>query len=72
MDDVQSKAYERRRLHDVELSYDVYEKELLAVIRALKIWKHCLLGVDFLIQIDHHSAYHEGETHAMGKFSSCI
>ena len=48
-------AFESRRLKDAELRYDVYKKELLAVVHALKIWKHYLLGVDFLVKIDHQS-----------------
>ena len=46
-------AYESRVLSDVEKAYQVYEKELLAVIHALSSWKHYLLGADFVVQTDH-------------------
>ena len=36
-----------------ELNYPVHEKELLAVIRALKKWRVDLLGSPFLIYTDH-------------------
>lgn len=42
-----------RVLSDVEKAYQVYEKELLAVIHALSSWKHYLLGADFVVQTDH-------------------
>ena len=48
-------AFESRRLRDVELHASIYEKELLAVVHALSIWKHYLLGADFLIKTDHQS-----------------
>ena len=48
-------TFESRHLRDVELHASIYEKELLAVVHALSIWKHYLLGVDFLIKTDHQS-----------------
>ena len=48
-------AYESRKLRDVELHASIYEKELMAVILALSIWKHYLLGADFVIKTDHQS-----------------
>jgi len=36
-----------------ELNYPVHEKELLAIIRALKKWKYDLLGAPFFIYTDH-------------------
>jgi hypothetical protein len=33
----------------------VHEKELLAVIHSLKVWRHYLLGVKFKIETDHQS-----------------
>ncbi|MCO5568715.1 hypothetical protein L7F22_022414 [Adiantum nelumboides] len=46
-------AYESRILSDTEKTYQIYEKELLAVIHALSSWKHYLLGADFVVQTDH-------------------
>ena len=48
-------AYESRKLRDAELHASIYEKELLIVIHALSIWKHYLLGADFVIKTDHQS-----------------
>ncbi|MCO5579927.1 hypothetical protein L7F22_033794 [Adiantum nelumboides] len=48
-------AFESRRLKDAELHASIYEKEILAVIHALSIWKHYLLGADFVIRTDHQS-----------------
>src|SRR5277367_942669 len=36
-----------------ELNYPVHEKELLAIIRALRKWRSDLLGSSFLIYTDH-------------------
>lgn len=46
-------AYESRVLQSAERNLQVYEKELLAVIHALTMWKHYLLGAAFTIQTDH-------------------
>ena len=48
-------AFESRRLRDAELHASIYEKELMAVIHALSIWKYYLLGADFVIKTDHQS-----------------
>ena len=48
-------AYESRQLHPQERTLGIYEKELLAVIRALDAWKHYLLGTPFIICTDHQS-----------------
>ena len=47
-------AYESRKLRDAELHASIYE-ELMVVIHALSIWKHYLLGADFVIKTDHQS-----------------
>ena len=46
-------AYESKRLNNVELNYLVHEIELLAIIHALKVWRHYLLGSKFKIETDH-------------------
>ncbi|MCO5587035.1 hypothetical protein L7F22_040980 [Adiantum nelumboides] len=46
-------AFKSRRLKDVELHASIYEFVFLAVIHALSIWKHYLLGADFVIKTDH-------------------
>ena len=40
-------------LKAAELNYPVHEKELLAVLRALRKWKVDLLGSEFLVYTDH-------------------
>jgi len=34
-----------------ELNYDTYDKELLAIFEAFKIWQHSLEGLAYLIDI---------------------
>ena len=46
-------AFESHKLAPAELKH---EKELTIVIHALKIWKHCLIGNEFIIEIDHQSS----------------
>jgi hypothetical protein len=48
-------AFESKKLHDAELNYATHEKELLAIVHALKTWRHYLDGQHFLIHTDHHS-----------------
>ena len=51
-------AYESRKLKPSELNYSTYDKKLLAVVHALKLWKHYLMGSEFLIKIDQQSICH--------------
>jgi hypothetical protein len=46
-------AYDSCSFKNAELNYPVHEKELLAVIRALKKWKYELIGVPFFVYTDH-------------------
>ena len=48
-------AYESRKLKDHEQKYFAYDLELTAVIHALKVWRHYLLGRKYLLLTDHHS-----------------
>lgn len=48
-------AYELRKLKEHEQKYSAYDLELAAVIHALKMWRHYLLGRKFLLLTDHHS-----------------
>ncbi|KAL0415947.1 UNVERIFIED_CONTAM: Transposon Tf2-12 polyprotein [Sesamum latifolium] len=45
-------AFESRKLKDVERRYSVHEKELLAVVHCLRLWRHFLLGSPFVIKTD--------------------
>ena len=42
-------------MNAVEMNYLTHERELLAVIHALRVWRHYLLGKQFKIFTDHHS-----------------
>jgi RNase H-like domain found in reverse transcriptase/Integrase zinc binding domain len=46
-------AFDSSTLKEAELNYPVHEKELLAVIRALKKWKYDLIGCSFFVYTDH-------------------
>ncbi|MCO5572214.1 hypothetical protein L7F22_025966 [Adiantum nelumboides] len=48
-------AFESKKLSDVEIRYPTYEKELYAVVHALKKWRHYLYGSTFVAWTDHHS-----------------
>eukprot|EP00253_Pinus_taeda_P020519 PITA_20519 len=48
-------AYQSRKLKEHEQKYSAYDLELAAVIHALKMWRHYLLGRKFLLLTDHHS-----------------
>jgi len=48
-------AYESRKLKEHEHKYSAYDLELAAVIHALKMWRHYLMGRKFLLLTDHHS-----------------
>lgn len=46
-------AFESQPLRAAELNYPVHEKELLAIVRALKKWRVDLIGVPFQVFTDH-------------------
>eukprot|EP00253_Pinus_taeda_P011976 PITA_11976 len=48
-------TYESRKLKEHEQKYSSYDLELTAVIHALKMWRHYLVGRKFLLLTDHHS-----------------
>jgi len=48
-------AYESRKLTPAELNYPIHEKEMLAIIHALKIWRIYLEGQHFTVITDHKS-----------------
>ena len=48
-------AYESRKMNAAEGNYATHEKELLAVIHALRTWRHYLLGNSFIVVTDHNS-----------------
>lgn len=48
-------AFESRKLTAAERNYPTHERELLAVVNALKTWRHYLEGRRFVIVTDHNS-----------------
>ncbi|KAL0461174.1 UNVERIFIED_CONTAM: Transposon Tf2-11 polyprotein [Sesamum latifolium] len=52
MQDGHPVAFESRKLKDVERRYSVHEKELLAVVHCLILWRHYLLGSPFVVKTD--------------------
>ncbi len=46
-------AFDSLTLKGAELHYPTHEKELLAILRALRRWKVDLLGADFYVYTDH-------------------
>ena len=46
-------AFDSMTFKAAELNYPVHEKEMLAIIRALKKWRTDLIGVPFFIYTDH-------------------
>ena len=48
-------AFESRKLSPAELNYPVHEKELLAIVHTLRLWKTYLEGQRFTVITDHAS-----------------
>ena len=46
-------AFDSMTFKDAELNYPVHEKELLAIMRALRKWKIDLIGSEFFVYTDH-------------------
>ena len=51
-------AYASRQLKPHEKNYVTHDLELMAIVFALKIWMHYLLGEKFEIYTDHKSLKH--------------
>ena len=45
-------AFESRKLKEAERNYTAQEKELLAVVHCLRVWRHYLLGSKFVVKTD--------------------
>jgi hypothetical protein len=51
---LQPVAYMSHRMAPAEMNYPTHEQELLAIMLALTVWRHYLLGHRFTIVTDHH------------------
>ncbi|KAL0447549.1 UNVERIFIED_CONTAM: Transposon Tf2-11 polyprotein [Sesamum latifolium] len=51
-------AFESMKLKDVERRYSVHEKELLAIVHCLRLWRHYLLGSPFVVKTDNTAVSH--------------
>ena len=46
-------CYESRKLKEHEKNYATHDLELAAIVHALKMWRHYLMGRRFELRIDH-------------------
>jgi hypothetical protein len=46
-------CYESRKLNEHEVNYVTHDLELAAIVYALKMWRHYLLGRKFVLMTDH-------------------
>jgi len=46
-------CYESQKLNEHEVNYVTHDLELAAIVHALKMWRHYLLGRKFVLMIDH-------------------
>ena len=55
MQDDQVVAYESRKLKNYEQNYAPHDLELAAIVHALQMWRHYLIGKPFELKFDHHN-----------------
>ncbi|GJV26821.1 putative nucleotidyltransferase, ribonuclease H [Tanacetum coccineum] len=60
-------AYASRQLKNHEENYPTRDLEFAAVVFALKIWRHYLYGVKFIIYTDHRSLQYPNDFYAYSK-----
>ena len=46
-------CYESRKLKEHEKNYATHDLEIVAIVHALKMWRHYLMGRRFELRIDH-------------------
>lgn len=51
-------SFESRKPLPHEMSYSIYDKEMLAIVHALAKFRQCLVGSRFRVNTDHNSARH--------------
>ena len=47
-------CYQYRKLKEHKQNYTTHDLELVAIVHALNIWRHYLMGKKFELKIDHH------------------
>ena len=47
-------CYESRKLKEHERNYATHDLELSAIVHALKMWRHYLMGIKIELRTDHH------------------
>ncbi|KAL4017179.1 hypothetical protein IC575_024855 [Cucumis melo] len=63
MQETQPIMFFSEKLNGDQLNYSTYDKELHALVRALKVWQHYLWPKEFFIHTDHESLKHlKGQT----------
>ena len=60
-------AYFSEKMSGAALNYPTYDKELYALVRALKTWQHYLWPKEFVIHTDHESLKHLKGQHKLNK-----
>lgn len=55
-------GYISKAFNLAERNYPIFDRELLAIIQALKAWRHYLLGQTFTVQCDHKNLMHYWES----------
>jgi hypothetical protein len=66
---VQLVAFYYRKMTAIELNYDIYNKEMLAIVSAFKEWRRYLEGAEHLILV--FSDYKNLEYFTMTKVPNC-
>jgi hypothetical protein len=48
-------SYFSEKLNEVKVKYSTYDKEVYAIIQALKKWRHYLIPKEFVLYSDNHA-----------------
>jgi hypothetical protein len=46
-------CYESKKLNKHETNYVTHDLELATIVHALKVWRHYLIGIKFVLMTDH-------------------
>ena len=66
-------AFLSKSLNETERNYEIYNKEMLAVIRGLENWRHLLEGAKFKFEIwmDHKNLEYFIKVQKLNKWQAC-